>query len=107
VARFHDAATARGARQNFVARYQKGQLPENIEKKAVEIDGASIAVAALLKLAGMAAGTSAANRLIEQGGVRMDGEKIGSVKAMVAAGSTHLFQVGKRDFAEITVTRRS
>jgi tyrosyl-tRNA synthetase len=107
VARFHGAPAAQGAHAEFVARFQKGQLPADLRKVTVEVDGPGIAAANLLKEAGLAPSTSAAYRLIEQGGVRMDGQKLTNSKITVSAGSTHVFQVGKREIAEVSVRSRA
>jgi tyrosyl-tRNA synthetase len=104
-ARFAGAAAAEQARQNFSARSQRREIPENIDKKTVEIDGASIGVAVLLKQVGLVESTSAANRLIQQGAVRIDSEKIEDVKLTIQPGPARLFQVGKRGFAQIEVVR--
>jgi tyrosyl-tRNA synthetase len=103
-ARFHGLEAAHRAREAFAARSQKREVPENVEKRVIAIDQSSISVAQLLKLAGLTQSTSAANRLIEQGGVRIDGEKLSDTKSVVVVGSKHLFQVGKRQFAEIEIT---
>jgi tyrosyl-tRNA synthetase len=104
-ARFNGAAAAEQARQNFAARSQRREIPEHIEKRTVTIDGASIGVAAALKLAGLAESTSAANRLIQQGAVRIDGERLEDPKRALEPGPARLFQVGKRAFAYIEVVR--
>ena len=103
VARFHDEAAALAAREGFIARFQKGALPENIKKLTVKIPNPAIPLSALMKQAGLAASTSAAIRLIEQGAVRLDGERITNIKSSVDAGAVVLLQVGKREFAEITL----
>ena len=105
-ARFAGAAAAEQARQNFSARSQRREIPENIEKKTVEIDGVSIGVAVLLKQVGLVESTSATNRLIQQGAVRIDSEKIEDVKLTIQPGPARLFQVGKRGFAQIEVVRK-
>lgn len=104
-ARFAGASAAEQARQNFSSRSQRREIPENIEKKTVSIDGASIGIAALLKQAGLAESTSAANRLIQQGAVRIDSEKIEDIKVAIQPGPARLFQVGKRGFAYVEVVR--
>lgn len=104
--RFCGAAAAKTAHENFVARSQRREVPEVIAKRVENIGEAAISVAHLLKQAGLVASTTAAFRLMEQGGIRMDGEKVTDTKTMVNSGSTHLFQVGKRSFAEITVERQ-
>ena len=103
--RFHDEQAARHAREAFSLRSQKREVPEKIEQRTVTIVEASISIAQLLKLAGMVQSTSAANRLIEQGGVRIDGERISDTKFSLPLGSKHLFQVGRRTFAEIEIAK--
>jgi tyrosyl-tRNA synthetase len=106
VERFHGKVAAQTAHADFVARFQKGQLPSDLRKVTVEITGGAILASNLLKEAGLVASTSSAYRLIEQGGVRMDGAKLTDSKLSVSAGSTHVFQVGKREFAAVTVKSR-
>jgi tyrosyl-tRNA synthetase len=105
-ARFHDHALAQRALENFRARSQLGQVPENVPKRTVNISTPSIGVATLLKQCGLVSSTSAAYRLMEQGGVRIDSQKVTDTKASVNSGATHLFQVGKRVFEEITVIQQ-
>ncbi len=106
-ARFHDVAAAKTAYEHFRARSQKGEIPEDLPKRTVRIAAESIGVAALLKQCGLVESTSAAFRLMGQGGVRLNGEKIADPKLSVKAGSTYLFQVGKRVFEEITLVREA
>lgn len=103
--RFAGAAPAEQARQNFSSRSQRREMPENIEKKTLTIDAAGIGVAAAIKQAGLAESTSAANRLIQQGAVRIDGERVEDIKTTLEPGPARLFQVGKRGFAYIEVVR--
>jgi tyrosyl-tRNA synthetase len=106
-ARFAGAAAAEQARHNFSARSQRREIPENIETRTVAIDGESIGIAAALKQAGLAESTSAANRLIQQGGVRIDGERVEDIKIVLKPGPARLVQVGKRLFAYLQVERRA
>ncbi|HEY4369947.1 MAG TPA: tyrosine--tRNA ligase [Steroidobacteraceae bacterium] len=101
--RFNGADAARTAHANFVARSQRHEVPEVIDKRVEKIPGASISVAHLLKQAGLVASTTAAFRLMEQGGVRINTEKVTDTKRTVTPGGPYLVQVGKRAFAEITV----
>jgi tyrosyl-tRNA synthetase len=103
--RFHGEQAARRARETFALRSQKREVPENVEKVTIPIADLSISIVQLLKSAGMVQSSSAANRLIEQGGVRVDGQKISDAKLSFPLGSKHLFQVGKRAFAEIEVIK--
>jgi tyrosyl-tRNA synthetase len=105
-ARFHGSDAATQAHANFAARSQKGETPADIPTRVEIVAEPSISVARLLKQAGLVASTSAANRLIAQGGVRMNGEKLEDPKAAVAAGAAYLFQVGKRVFARIEVLQQ-
>jgi len=104
-ARFAGAAAAEQARQNFSSRSQRREIPENIEKKTLTIEAAGIGVAAAIKQAGLAESTSAANRLIQQGAVRIDGERVEDIKTTLEPGPARLFQVGKRGFAYIEIVR--
>jgi tyrosyl-tRNA synthetase len=105
--RFTGAAAAEQARQNFSSRSQRREVPENIETKTIQIEGESIGLAALLKQAGLSESTSAANRLIQQGAVRMNGERVEDIKTALTPGPARLFQVGKRAFAHVEIVRRS
>ena len=98
-ARFHDAAAADGAEQDFVNR-SKGGVPEDIPELA--LSGAPLGIAQLLKQAGLAPSTSEANRLIEGGGVRVDSASV-SDKALKLDAGTYVVQVGKRKFARVTL----
>lgn len=105
--RFGGAAAAEQARQNFSSRSQRREIPEHIETKTLAIEGGSIGVAAAIKQAGLAESTSAATRLIQQGAVRIDGERVDDIKTQLVPGPARLFQVGKRGFAYIEVVRAS
>ncbi|TWX51155.1 tyrosine--tRNA ligase [Colwellia hornerae] len=105
IARFHDDAAAEAAHQEFINRFQKGAMPDEIEEKLVNIvdDSGEIAIANLLKEAGLVASTSDAMRMIKQGAAKIEGEKITDSKLRVASGTTAIYQVGKRKFAKVTV----
>ncbi len=103
VGRFHGALAARRAKETFVARFQRGALPEDLAEVRVEAPGGALPIANLLKDAGLASSTSEALRLIRQGAVRIDGERLADPKRAVAAGSTHVYQVGKRRVARVSV----
>ncbi len=102
VARFHggEAAGAR-ALQNFIARFQKGDIPEDIGEVTINSFASVYLIANLLKDAGLTASTSEAVRMINQGAVKIDGEKISDTKLAIKVGSTHIYQVGKRKFARV------
>jgi tyrosyl-tRNA synthetase len=98
-ARFHDAAAADAAEQDFVNR-SKGGIPEDIPELA--LSGAPLGIAQLLKQAGLAPSTSEANRLIDGGGVRVDSGTV-SDKGLKLEAGTYVVQVGKRKFARVTL----
>ena len=101
VARFHGEQAAISALEAFEARFQRGALPDDIEEIRLMVDGSGLAVANILKLAGLVDSTSEAMRMIKQGGVKIDGEKLEDVKLIIPAPSQHVYQVGKRKFAKI------
>jgi tyrosyl-tRNA synthetase len=98
-ARFHSAAAADAAEQDFINR-SKGGVPDEIPE--VSLSGAPLGIAALLKMAGLAASTGEGNRLIEGGGVRLDSSVV-SDKALKLGAGTYVVQVGKRKFARVTL----
>ena len=105
VARFHDAAKARAALEGFVARFQRGALPEEIPERVLPAgEGGVLPIANLLKDAGLVGSTSEAIRLIGQGAVRVDGERVEDTRLSCAAGSQHIYQVGKRRIARIRLS---
>ncbi len=99
IARFHDEAAAEAAHQDFINRFAKNAIPDEMPEFAFE---AGMAIANLLKEAGLVNTTSDAMRMIKQGGAKIDGEKIEDTKLVPAAG-TAVYQVGKRKFARITL----
>ena len=103
IARFHDQAAADGAEQEFIARFQKGALPDEIEAITVSSEEGSLPISNLLKEAGLVASTSEALRMIKQGAVKQDGEKVEDPKRVIEAGVEAVFQVGKRRFAKVTL----
>ena len=104
VARFHDDAAARDAQQEFIARFQKGAMPDEIPESSLPSQDGKLGLAHLLKGAGLVGSTSEAFRMLKQGAVRIDGERVEDRGIEIEAGSTHVFQVGKRKFARVTVT---
>lgn len=103
ITRYHGAEAAEGAYNDFVTRFSKNAIPEDLEEVTVSLNGeASIGVANLLKNAGLVASTSEAIRMIKQNAVKRDGEVVADPKTLVEA-STSVWQVGKRRFARITL----
>lgn len=104
VARFHGEKAAESAYAEFIARFQKGAMPEEIDEVTVIAEGGAVQIPQLLKKAGLVAGTSDAMRMIRQGAVKIDGEKIEDTKREIASGTSQIYQVGKRRFARVVVT---
>jgi tyrosyl-tRNA synthetase len=102
VERFHGKDAANRAESEFASRFQKGALPEHIEEINISAPGQSIAIANLLKEAGLVTSTSEALRMIKQGAVRMGGEKIADKDIHVERGTQAIFQVGKHRFARVS-----
>ncbi|RTR34713.1 tyrosine--tRNA ligase [Shewanella atlantica] len=102
IARFHDEAAADAAHQEFINRFQKGAIPTDIQELEIAA-GEGIAIANLLKEAGLVNSTSDAMRMIKQGAAKIDGAKIEDTRLQLSAGTTGVFQVGKRKFAKITL----
>lgn len=100
VTRFHGTAAARAAHADFVARFQQGALPEDMPEHEIRVNG-SIGITMLLTRCALSASNSEANRLLEQGGVRVDGEKVSDRALKLAAGKSYVLQVGKRKFARV------
>ncbi len=103
IERFHDAGAAVAARKSFIARFQQGQMPEDIPEKTLASGGDGIGIAAALKQCGLVSNNSEAFRMIQQGGVRIDGEKVSERSLKLEAGFTGILQVGKRKFCKAHV----
>jgi tyrosyl-tRNA synthetase len=104
VARFHGAAAAESAAADFDARFKRDEMPENMPEVSLKAQGDGLGLARLLKEAGLTSSTSEALRMIEQGGVRIDGEKVADKSLTLARGKRLVVQVGKRKFARVTIT---
>ncbi len=104
IARFHNDDAAQAAHQEFINRFQKGAMPDDIPEKVISITTTEIAIANLLKNVGLVVSTSEAMRMIKQGAVKIDGEKVPHAKVQIALGSEAIYQVGKRKFAKVKVT---
>ena len=104
VTRFHGAAAAVDALADFEARFKQGAIPDDIaEVTLASIDG-GLSIVQVLRQAGLTASTSEAMRMIAQGGVKADGEKVGDKDVLIPSGVTLVLQVGKRKFAKVTVS---
>ena len=102
VARFHSEQAAEMAAFEFMARFKAGAIPNDVPNVNVTGGDGGIAIATLLKQAGLAASTSEAIRSIEQGGVKIDGEKV-SDRSLIVRRGTYVLQIGKRKWARVTV----
>ncbi|MCU7918432.1 MAG: tyrosine--tRNA ligase [Candidatus Thiodiazotropha sp. (ex Dulcina madagascariensis)] len=103
VERFHSRESATKAHEAFVARFQKGRMPDEMPELRLEAANGGYPIANLLKDGGLVKSTSEAIRMIKQGAARIDGEKISDHSLMVEAGTTRVYQVGKHRFARISV----
>ena len=104
VERFHSRQAAEDALVDFEARFRQGAIPEDIENVGVVCEAGGMGIAQVLKQAGLTGSTSEALRMIEQGGVRLDGEKVSDRALVLKPGSTVVLQVGKRKFARISLS---
>jgi tyrosyl-tRNA synthetase len=104
VARFHNDDLAIKAKAEFIARFQKGAVPENITEYDIKTDNGEMGIAHLLKNAEIVVSTSEAFRMIKQGAVRIDGERISDKNLKIKSGTTHIYQVGKRKFAKVNLS---
>jgi len=105
VERFHDRTAAQRALEDWNARFRDGVAPENLEEKTVTVATDAAAIAQVLKSAGLCPSTSEALRMIEQRGVKVNGDTVADKALKLAAGSTYVLQVGKRKFAKVTLKR--
>lgn len=103
VARFHGAAAANEALADFEARFKRDEIPEDIREVRLAATGEGLAIPQVLKQAGLTASTSEALRMIEQGGVKVNGEKVSDKALLIARGESCVVQVGKRKFARVTI----
>lgn len=104
VARFHSRQAAEWALADFEARFQKGGIPDDLPEVVVQGAGEGLSIAHALKQAGLVVSTSEALRMIEQGGIKIDGEKVEDKGLILLGGATVVAQVGKRKFARITIS---
>jgi len=103
VDRFHETGQGASCRESFLQRFQKGSLPDDIKETALTIESDSIPLTNLLKNTDMTSSTSEAMRLIKQGGVKIDSEKVLDPKKEIQKGSEAVYQVGKRKFLKIRI----
>ena len=104
VARFHDQRAAADALTEFEARFQRGVLPDDMPSVTLATIDGVLPIAQILKMAGLTVSTSDALRMIEQGGVRLGGEKLADKTLVLKSGASIVLQVGKRKFARVTLS---
>jgi tyrosyl-tRNA synthetase len=107
VGRFHDAAAAERAQRDFTARVSARAVPQDLPVKVIAVDGTGLRLPNLLKAAGLAVSTSEANRKIDEGAVRIDGERVTDRTVTLKAGAEHVFQVGTRRFAKLRLEAKT
>ena len=103
VDRFHKKGDGKDCKEDFLDRFQKGKLPEDIETFEIDIKNESILLVNLLKDTEMISSVSEGNRLIKQGGIKINQEKVVDIKLEISKGSMNIYQVGKRKFLKIKV----
>ena len=103
ITRFHDASAAAAAKQDFIKRFQKGAIPDDLPEVTLTSEAGEIGIASLLKEAGLTGSTSESFRMIKQGAVKLDGEKVEDKGLKLPKNTTVVAQVGKRKFAKVTI----
>ena len=103
VERFHDAAAAEAAHHSFIERFKENKMPDDIVEVTVQGQDGRLGLAQLLREAQLVSSAAEGFRMIEQGAVRIDGERAANRSLEVPAGASHIYQVGKRRFARVTV----
>jgi tyrosyl-tRNA synthetase len=104
ITRFHSRTAATAAREDFISRFQKGAMPDEMPEISLSTQDAGMPIASLLKDAGLVGSTSEAFRMIQQGAVKVDGEKVEDRNLLIGKGTSSVFQVGKRKFAKVSVS---
>jgi len=104
VSRFHSHAAAEAALADFEARFRRHEVPEDIPEHRIPTEGEPVLLTQVLKRVGLTASTGEAMRMIDQGGVRVNGEKISDKTLKLAPRETVILQVGKRKFARVSLT---
>ncbi len=103
ISRFHNSDAAEKAQQNFIDRFKKGKVPDDIAEFTLQSNEGSLGIAYIIKDSGMTNSTGEAMRMIKQGAVKIDGEKVADTKMLVENNTTKVYQVGKRKFAKVTI----
>lgn len=104
IARFHDEAAAEGAHQDFIQRFQKNAIPDDMPELEIALPAGGVAIGNLLKEAKLVGSTSDAMRMIKQGAVKINGDKVEDTRLVLVEKGENVYQVGKRKFARITLS---
>ena len=105
VERFHGRAAAEAALADFEARFRRNEVPADLVEQVIEVAADAAPIVQVLKSSGVCPSTSDAHRMIEQGGVRVNGEKVSDKAMRLDAGATYVLQVGKRKFAKVALRK--
>jgi len=105
VTRFHGQPAAQAALEDFELRFRHGGVPEDLREQVIDVSTEASPIAQVLKSSGVCPSTSDALRMIEQGGVKVNGDKVSDKGLKLAAGATYVLQVGKRKFAKVTLRK--
>ncbi len=103
ITRFHGASAAKAAHEHFIAQFQRGEMPDDMPEIELNVGSGGIAIANLLKEAGLTTSTSNSLRMLKDGAVRIDGERVSDKALILKPGTQHVYQVGKRRFAKVTI----
>jgi tyrosyl-tRNA synthetase len=102
IARFHDNQQAEAAQRAFIERFRQGIIPEDLVEQVISAD--AISICNIIKQIGLTKSTSEAIRLIDQGAVKLDGERVSDAAIKLSSGSIHIIQIGKRRIAKVRLT---
>ena len=103
ITRFHDAKAAEAAQADFINRFSNNAIPDEMPELGINVGADGMAIANVLKESGLVNSTSDAHRMIKQGAVKIDGERVEDSKQLLKAGFSAVLQVGKRKFARVTL----
>lgn len=104
VGRFHGGEAAAAAEQDFITRFRKREVPQDVERVELKVGPEGLPLVKLLNICGLTASTSEAIRMVRQGGVRVDGNKVEDKSLRFSCGSEHVYQVGRRKFRKVRLT---
>ncbi len=103
IERFHDGAAAEKARDDFIARFSRGEIPDEMSECELATENGELGIANVLRGAGLTASNAEGFRMLQQGAVRVDGVKVSDRDLALKAGATYIIQVGKRKFAKVSL----